>query len=349
MRNQEPDNSIFSFNLLVLAAVVLAKAVLSLAFGFFLSNYMVIDIVASAAFLVALAMLYRLGIIRAGALEGETAEAEKLTVRSVASALKGIALVLAGFLLCQAVLGMGWAAELFGRSSVVLQTRESFAFVQCGAVLCALSVLLVRKHVRNTVNFHYFAILLCLLLLVVPWISADLAGELRIMVTALPWGFCASFLAILLVLDLASMQRSLAIALGCITVLADVLCIVLAGALLLWLGDEVVNAMSRTLLVALIALAALEILREYQHLEKQVEKTSERFNGELFARYKLTNREQEVFVLLLQGRRATWIAQKLYISDNTARAHVKHIYQKFGVHSREELLDLVENAGSERA
>ncbi|WP_455803864.1 LuxR C-terminal-related transcriptional regulator [Adlercreutzia sp. CNCM I-6215] len=31
------------------------------------------------------------------------------------------------------------------------------------------------------------------------------------------------------------------------------------------------------------------------------------------------------------------------MSDNTARAHVKHIYQKLGVHSREELLDFIES------
>ena len=91
-------------------------------------------------------------------------------------------------------------------------------------------------------------------------------------------------------------------------------------------------------------MSALEILREYRLLEKRLAETSSgKLDGEKLSQFKLTNRESEVLDLLIQGRRASWIAQKLYISDNTARAHVKHIYQKLGVHTREELLDFIES------
>jgi len=106
----------------------------------------------------------------------------------------------------------------------------------------------------------------------------------------------------------------------------------------------VANALWRISLIALIALSALEILREYRLLEKRLAETSSgKLNGEKLSQFKLTNRESEVLDLLIQGRRASWIAQKLYISDNTARAHVKHIYQKLGVHTREDLLDFIES------
>ena len=56
----------------------------------------------------------------------------------------------------------------------------------------------------------------------------------------------------------------------------------------------------------------------------------------------LTKRETEVFSLLMQGRSVPYIRDKLVVSRDTVATHVKHIYTKTGVHSRQELLDLVE-------
>lgn len=58
-------------------------------------------------------------------------------------------------------------------------------------------------------------------------------------------------------------------------------------------------------------------------------------------RYGLTRREREVFHLLMEGRSVPFIQKKLYISEGTARTHVKHIYTKLDVHSKQELLDLL--------
>ena len=59
-------------------------------------------------------------------------------------------------------------------------------------------------------------------------------------------------------------------------------------------------------------------------------------------RYRLTPREQEVLGLLVRGRTASYIAEALFISGTTAKTHIKHIYQKTGVQSKQELLDIVE-------
>lgn len=58
--------------------------------------------------------------------------------------------------------------------------------------------------------------------------------------------------------------------------------------------------------------------------------------------YKLTPREVEVFELLARGRSVPFIRDSLVISRDTAATHVKHIYSKLGVHSRQELIDLVQ-------
>lgn len=55
----------------------------------------------------------------------------------------------------------------------------------------------------------------------------------------------------------------------------------------------------------------------------------------------LTPREAEVFALLAQGRSIPYIRDELIISRETAATHAKHIYAKLGVHSRQELIDLV--------
>ena len=64
--------------------------------------------------------------------------------------------------------------------------------------------------------------------------------------------------------------------------------------------------------------------------------------AELAADAKLTPREVEVFGLLARGRSVPYIRDALVISRETAATHTKHIYAKLDVHSRQELIDLVQ-------
>jgi ATP/maltotriose-dependent transcriptional regulator MalT len=50
----------------------------------------------------------------------------------------------------------------------------------------------------------------------------------------------------------------------------------------------------------------------------------------------LTRRELEVYELLAQGRSNRAIAETLFIAESTAKLHVRHIFEKLGVHSRAE-------------
>ena len=58
-------------------------------------------------------------------------------------------------------------------------------------------------------------------------------------------------------------------------------------------------------------------------------------------RYGLSARETEVLALLGEGRSAKYISEALIISFNTARSHIRHIYEKLDVHSKQELIDLI--------
>lgn len=63
--------------------------------------------------------------------------------------------------------------------------------------------------------------------------------------------------------------------------------------------------------------------------------------NELAKRFGLTARESEVLLLLAQHKTAGVIERELFIANGTAKAHIRHIYQKLDIHSRDELFDML--------
>jgi DNA-binding CsgD family transcriptional regulator len=66
-----------------------------------------------------------------------------------------------------------------------------------------------------------------------------------------------------------------------------------------------------------------------------------RISSLLMAAYSLTDREQDVTRLVLQGNSTTEIAARLQVSAHTVQQHLKSIFDKTGVHSRRELIGTV--------
>jgi DNA-binding CsgD family transcriptional regulator len=64
---------------------------------------------------------------------------------------------------------------------------------------------------------------------------------------------------------------------------------------------------------------------------------------EFYHRFGITKREREIIGYLLRGRSVPYIRDELYISANTVNTHIKHIYAKTAVSSRQELIDLIES------
>lgn len=61
------------------------------------------------------------------------------------------------------------------------------------------------------------------------------------------------------------------------------------------------------------------------------------------AEAQLSPRQREVFALLAKGRNAQHIAEKLFISLHTSKAHIYRIYRKLDVHTQQELMDYVDD------
>lgn len=58
--------------------------------------------------------------------------------------------------------------------------------------------------------------------------------------------------------------------------------------------------------------------------------------------YLLSRRENEVMYYLARGYKSSFIQQQLYISEGTAKTHIRHIYRKLNIHSQQELIHLID-------
>ncbi|MBO4351925.1 MAG: response regulator transcription factor, partial [Eggerthellaceae bacterium] len=79
----------------------------------------------------------------------------------------------------------------------------------------------------------------------------------------------------------------------------------------------------------------LALINMHEAPETNMKKTCELVK----VQYKLSPRESEVLEYLVKGRNAKHVAEKLFISESTAKTHISNIYHKLTVHSQQELLD----------
>jgi DNA-binding NarL/FixJ family response regulator len=71
--------------------------------------------------------------------------------------------------------------------------------------------------------------------------------------------------------------------------------------------------------------------------------------GLVAQQYHLTQREEEILYFLMRGRNRPYIQNQLHLADGTVKTHTSHIYAKLGVHTRQELIDLIENHTNPKA
>ena len=64
--------------------------------------------------------------------------------------------------------------------------------------------------------------------------------------------------------------------------------------------------------------------------------------------YYLTKREEEILILVLQGKSTKEIADTICVSTGTAKNHILNIFKKTDAHSKFELLTLYNNFNSKK-
>jgi DNA-binding CsgD family transcriptional regulator len=88
----------------------------------------------------------------------------------------------------------------------------------------------------------------------------------------------------------------------------------------------------------------LYFLKYYSHQSHAPEQAMP--EEDFFKHYNISPREQEIITLVLKGYSNQKIAETLYISLNTVKAHLRNIYPKLEVKSRYELITLIKDTQS---
>lgn len=263
-------------------------------------------------------------------------EEKAAKARSIAQGL-GLTVMLVGAVLYFGLIVLMKAAGVAAHASA--------AGVAIGAVLVALLavVLLVR---RSSCITRFMKWLLWLSIVAFAVAACDAALACVLLGTAV---FGVDFFAILMFALIASrgyLATSTAFIMGeslveigfSVGYLAGVVAVDALGApAMAALIAGAIGAMTLLLIQLLSQQSNIELLTLSSRSAVQDEARLER----VAAAYSLSKREAEVLAYLAQGRTVAYVSDALFISTNTVDTHVRHIYGKMGIHSRQELLDLV--------
>ena len=122
----------------------------------------------------------------------------------------------------------------------------------------------------------------------------------------------------------------------------------LADELAAWLPYVLVGLVYGVIvLTSYVLVKLIDTKREERVIDKALHLTDERSEAVYRAiseRCGLTERERDVLELIAKGHTRPFICEELCISEGTARSHIRHMYQKCGIHSRDELFALIQDA-----
>lgn len=75
--------------------------------------------------------------------------------------------------------------------------------------------------------------------------------------------------------------------------------------------------------------------------ERIVEDRVQATCGVLAERAGLTPREADILGCLAQGRNTQYMAERFCVSENTVKSHVRNVYRKLDVHSKQDIIDII--------
>lgn len=104
--------------------------------------------------------------------------------------------------------------------------------------------------------------------------------------------------------------------------------------------------------VCILAAVIIPLVRQEYNITQLMappatESSQEHRIKELAAEFSLSARETEIVMLIARGFTTDNVAKKLVISPYTVNTHIRHVYEKVGIHKRSELIDYINRTGSE--
>lgn len=103
--------------------------------------------------------------------------------------------------------------------------------------------------------------------------------------------------------------------------------------------------------VCILSAIIIPLVRQEYNITKLMappatESLQEQRIKELAKEFSLSARETEIVMLIARGFTTDNVAKKLVISPYTVNTHIRHMYEKIGIHKRSELIDYINGNGS---
>lgn len=263
---------------------------------------------------------------------------------------------------------VGFASEscrtMYMQMDLVNAGQYAYAGVQAAdsliatIVVVALALLLLLRRTERTAKDCYFAVCLLLalgvMLLPAPILLDNVNSFIPLAISSAAYGAFGMFIWILTACICSSFPQATIAAFASIRAAWAIgpLLGIITGRTVLAGSDVTIFGAYQLLFLALLALIVVStFVFSSEDLGKIMAivpvRTQQRFRYkcELVAkRYGLTERESEIMMMLAKGRNLPFIQDQLFLSKSTVSTHRQHIYQKLGIHSQQELIDLVQEA-----
>lgn len=182
--------------------------------------------------------------------------------------------------------------------------------------------------------------------------GSGVSGEAIVLAGCL--GLTAVFIALFIALSvLRGIDSSLAFCRGFCALYAGEAAGIVAGNVIDGLGSDAAvqhGMLAFAGLAAMVAYLFLFTENDFRALSAivEAESTVDAMRDAIAAEAKLSRRESQVLALALKGRTNERIAQELCVAKSTVDTHLRRIYGKAGVHSRQELIDFGEALAARR-
>ncbi|ANE21837.1 hypothetical protein AAY81_00090 [Denitrobacterium detoxificans] len=270
------------------------------------------------------------------------------TLPRIITAIADIAFPIAGLFIFYLITGSARASQFV--DTPIVSANHSLLEITFRAV-CAIPPILLALHPPR--QFSLNIILQAVLpagaaLLLLPWMLFPQSGSTPANAFfAFGGGACFSSCMItswLYVTTAIRAERDLAIPLCGITLAAILISVPLGFATFTYLGDDIArNVAPLCTMLFLLANYAILVLRPTASQPAAFNAGIEEHCLAIAQQYNLTPREGEVLSYIARGRSSTYIADTLCISPHTVKTHTRHIHEKLGIGSRQEIIDLIEN------
>jgi DNA-binding CsgD family transcriptional regulator len=259
-----------------------------------------------------------------------------------------------GLALSFSVQALTWQSTLLADAAFAAPDRPAITYGNIFGSLLAVVLLLwfAFRQPRNWLEMiQAIAPLACVFSISIVWVLnvwdqgpmllGDPSGNVSFVVCNLPVGFATTMLALILFFKLAIAVRkgSLAQLANCLYIVLVSACFLLLTVIQSLLEPGSIGVFEIICRMAYLLGAAIYMVLALQRQATHVPLVTADLEG-FCERFKLSKREAIIFKHVLEGRSAPGIAKAEDVAISTVKTHIKHIYEKTGVHKRDELLEM---------